>query len=70
MCLTIIRSNNTTTSIRRAEAESLASKGVTVDIADGVVESRSRVREAPDELGGVGRVVVGVLRHAEGVALA
>lgn len=51
------------------EAELGALKGVTVDLADGVVEGRRRVGEAPDELGCVGAVVVLVAGDAERVAL-
>lgn len=66
----IHRSNSRAVRLVSSEAHTLSIEGVSINIVERVVNNTSTVRSTPDQLGSVGRVVVGVFGQAVAVALA
>ena len=63
-------SDSSTSRLVATQTDLLSVEGVAIDSVQRVVGNTIAVRSTPDELGCVGRVVVGVLGQAEAVALA
>lgn len=67
---TIDRGNSRAVRLISSKANTLSIEGVAINVVERVVDNTSAVRGTPDQLGGVGRVVVGTLGQAVAVALA
>lgn len=63
-------SDSSTTRLVTTQTNLMSIEGVSIDSVQRVISNSIAVRSTPDELGRVGRVVVGVLGEAEAVPLA